>query len=164
MPTVYPIVPGHEIVGRVAKVGSAVTKCKPGDLAAAGCLVDSDRTCPRCKAGLENFCPNLTLTLNSPDKRLGGVTYAQPARPRRQPHPGRRSREAPGCLGIRLIMGRRSLSGSNIGGIPETQETLDFCGAHNIAADVEADGRRQARNDLSRVPGSRSAIPHIIRT
>jgi uncharacterized zinc-type alcohol dehydrogenase-like protein len=51
MPTVYPIVPGHEIVGRVTKVGSAVTKYKPGDLAAVGCLVDSDRTCPQCKAG-----------------------------------------------------------------------------------------------------------------
>src|SRR5262249_1547183 len=66
LPPVYPIVPGHEIVGRVAKVGSAVTKFKPGDLAAVGCLVDSDRTCPRCKAGLENFCPNMTLTFNSP--------------------------------------------------------------------------------------------------
>ena len=75
MPTVYPIVPGHEMVGRVTKVGSAVTKYKPDDLAAVGCLVDSDRTCPRWKAGLENFCPNLTLTFNSPDKHLGGVTY-----------------------------------------------------------------------------------------
>ena len=75
MPTVYPIVPGHEIVGRVTSVGSAVAKYKPGDLAAVGCLVDSDRTCPRCKAGLENFCPNQTLTFNSPDKHLGGVTY-----------------------------------------------------------------------------------------
>ena len=75
MPTVYPIVPGHEIVGRVTSVGSAVAKYKPGDIAAVGCLVDSDRTCPRCKAGLENFCPNQTLTFNSPDKHLGGVTY-----------------------------------------------------------------------------------------
>jgi uncharacterized zinc-type alcohol dehydrogenase-like protein len=75
MPTVYPIVPGHEIVGRVTKVGSAVTKYKVGDLAAVGCLVDSDRTCPHCKAGSEQFCPNLILTYNSPDKHLGGVTY-----------------------------------------------------------------------------------------
>ena len=75
MPTVYPIVPGHEIVGRVTKVGSAVTKYKPGDLAAVGCMVDSDRTCPHCQAGLEQFCPNMTLTFNSPDKHLGGVTY-----------------------------------------------------------------------------------------
>src|SRR5271154_5731673 len=75
MPTVYPCVPGHEIVGRVTKVGSAVTKFKPGDLAAVGCLVDSDRTCPECRAGLEQFCPNLTLTYNFPDKHLGGVTY-----------------------------------------------------------------------------------------
>src|SRR5438874_8292984 len=75
MPTNYPIVPGHEIVGRVTKVGSAVTKYKPGDLAAVGCMVDSDRTCPQCKAGFEQYCPNLTLTFNSPDKYLGGVTY-----------------------------------------------------------------------------------------
>src|ERR1700736_6018105 len=75
MPPVYPIVPGHEIAGRVTKVGSAVTKYKPGDLAAVGCLVDSDRTCPNCQAGLEQFCPHQTLTFNSPDNHLGGVTY-----------------------------------------------------------------------------------------
>src|ERR1700728_1258800 len=75
MPTVYPCVPGHEIVGRVTKVGSAVTKFKPGDVAAVGCMVDSDGTCPECKEGLEQFCPNFTLTYNFPDKRSGGVTY-----------------------------------------------------------------------------------------
>jgi alcohol dehydrogenase (NADP+) len=75
MPTVYPCVPGHEIVGRVTKVGSAVTKFKPGDLAAVGCMVDSDGTCPECKAGFEQFCPNFVLTYNFPDKHLGGVTY-----------------------------------------------------------------------------------------
>jgi alcohol dehydrogenase (NADP+) len=74
-PTVYPCVPGHEIVGRVRSVGSAVTKFKPGDLAAVGCMVDSDGTCPECKQGLEQFCPNFTLTYNSPDKQSGGVTY-----------------------------------------------------------------------------------------
>ena len=75
MPTVYPCIPGHEIVGRVTKVGSGVTKFKKGDLAAVGCMVDSDRTCPECKAGLEQFCPNMTLTYNFPDKHTGGVTY-----------------------------------------------------------------------------------------
>jgi uncharacterized zinc-type alcohol dehydrogenase-like protein len=75
MPTVYPIVPGHEILGRVTKVGSAVTNYKPGDIAAVGCMVDSDRTCDACRAGLEQFCPNVILTFNSPDKHLGGVTY-----------------------------------------------------------------------------------------
>src|SRR5580700_5583394 len=75
MPTVYPCVPGHEIVGRVSRAGSAVTKFKPGDIAAVGCMVDSDRTCPECQAGLEQFCPNVTLTYNAPDKHLGGVTY-----------------------------------------------------------------------------------------
>jgi uncharacterized zinc-type alcohol dehydrogenase-like protein len=75
MPTVYPIVPGHEIVGRVTKVGSAVKKYKAGDLAGVGCMVDSDHDCPNCAAGVEQLCPNMTLTYNSPDKHLGGVTY-----------------------------------------------------------------------------------------
>jgi uncharacterized zinc-type alcohol dehydrogenase-like protein len=264
MPTVYPIVPGHEIVGRVTKVGSAVAKYKPGDLAAVGCLVDSDGTCPHCKAGLEQLCPNQTLTFNSPDKHLGGVTYggysesivvdehfvlrvpsnldlagAAPLlcagittySPLRRwgvtkgkkvgvvglgglghmgvkfahafgahvvvftTSPGKKeaalqlgadevvvSRNADemqkhagsfdfildavsanhdintylSLLGrdgnltlvgapekpfavsaFSLLFGRRSLSGSLIGGISETQEMLDFCGAHNITADVE---------------------------
>ena len=264
MPTVYPIVPGHEIVGRVARVGSAVTKFKPGDLAAVGCLVDSDGTCPDCRAGFEQFCPNLTLTFNSPDRHLGGVTYggysdsvvvddrfvlrvpsnlelagAAPLlcagittySPMRHwgitkgkkvgvvglgglghmgvkfahalgahvvvftTSPGKKedatrlgadevviSRNAdemkkhtgsfdfildavsaehdinaylnllrrdgnltlvgapPKPLAVSalpLIVRRRSLSGSNIGGIAETQEMLDFCGKHNITADVE---------------------------
>jgi alcohol dehydrogenase (NADP+) len=75
MPTVYPCVPGHEIVGRVTEVGSAVTKFKPGDLAAVGCMVDSDGTCPECQAGLEQFCPNMILTYNFPNVHLGGITY-----------------------------------------------------------------------------------------
>jgi len=75
MPTVYPCVPGHEIVGRVTKVGSAVSKYKAGDVVGVGCLVDSDHICPACKADLEQFCPNATFTYNAPDKHLGGVTY-----------------------------------------------------------------------------------------
>jgi alcohol dehydrogenase (NADP+) len=264
MPTVYPCVPGHEIVGRVTKVGSAVTQFKPGDLAAVGCLVDSDGTCPECKAGFEQFCPNFTLTYNFPDKRSGGVTYGgysdsivvterfvvrvptnldlagtapllcagittySPMR-----HWGVTKGKKVGVVGLGglghmgvkfahafgahtvvfttspgkkddalrlgadevvisknademakhagsfdfildavaadhdinayigmlrrdgnitlvgapekplavsvfgLIMGRHSLSGSPIGGLPETQEMLDFCGKHNITADVE---------------------------
>ena len=262
--TIYPIVPGHEIVGRVAKVGAAVTRYKVGDLAAVGCMVDSDGTCPECKAGLEQFCPNMTLTFNSPDKHLGGMTYggysdsivvdesfvlrvpsnlnlagAAPllcagittyspmrhwgvARGKKvgvvglgglghmgvkfarafgahvvvfSTSPGkkddalrlgadevvlsRNANEMAGQAGsfdfildtvaadhdisayisllrrdgnitlvgapekplavsaFSLILGRRSLSGSPIGGIAETQEMLDFCGAHNITADVE---------------------------
>jgi alcohol dehydrogenase (NADP+) len=264
MPTVYPIVPGHEIVGRVTKAGSAVTKFKPGDLAAVGCLVDSDGTCSECHAGFEQFCPNLTLTFNSPDKHLGGVTYggysdsivvdqrfvlrvpsnlnlagAAPLlcagittySPMRHWQVGKGKKVGIvglgglGHMGVKfahalgahvvvfttspnkkqdalrlgandvvisrnpnemqkhaesfdfildavsadhdinaylnllrrdgnltlvgapakplavsafgLIMRRRNLSGSNIGGIAETQEMLDFCGKHNITADVE---------------------------
>ncbi|MGC1295021.1 MAG: NAD(P)-dependent alcohol dehydrogenase, partial [Alloacidobacterium sp.] len=264
MPNAYPCVPGHEIVGRVTKVGSAVTKFKPGDLAAVGCLVDSDGSCPECKAGFEQFCPNLTLTYNFPDKHLGGVTYggysdsivvterfvlrvpsnlnlagAAPLlcagittySPMRHwgvtkgkkvgvvglgglGHMGVKFAHALGALTVvfttsagkkedalrlgadevvvsrnademqkhagsfdfildcvsadhdinayiqllrrdgnitlvgapenplsvgafGLLFGRRSLSGSPIGGLPETQEMLDFCGQHNITADVE---------------------------
>jgi alcohol dehydrogenase (NADP+) len=75
LPTVYPCIPGHEIVGRVKKVGGAVTKFRPGDIAAVGCMVDSDGTCAECKAGLEQFCPNVIYTYNLPDKHLGGVTF-----------------------------------------------------------------------------------------
>src|ERR1700749_2101334 len=74
MPTQYPCGPGHEIVGRVTEVGADGKKFKVGDLAAVGCLVDSDGTCPACKEGLEQFCPNPTLTYNFPDKPTGGVT------------------------------------------------------------------------------------------
>jgi uncharacterized zinc-type alcohol dehydrogenase-like protein len=74
--TTYPVVPGHEIVGRVTDVGKEVTGLAPGDLAAVGCMVDSCRTCPDCRAGLEQYCQvELTLTYNSPDKHLGGMTY-----------------------------------------------------------------------------------------
>jgi uncharacterized zinc-type alcohol dehydrogenase-like protein len=76
MPTVYPCVPGHEIVGRVVKAGSAVKKFKEGDLAGVGCMVDSDRVCPNCRAGNEQFCDSMpTFTYNAEDKHLGGVTY-----------------------------------------------------------------------------------------
>jgi uncharacterized zinc-type alcohol dehydrogenase-like protein len=75
MPTTYPCVPGHEIVGRVTEVGSAVSKFKTGDLVGVGCLVDSDHTCPSCEQDVEQFCPNATFTYNAPDKHLGGVTF-----------------------------------------------------------------------------------------
>ncbi len=74
--TNFPVVPGHEIVGRVTKVGALVTKFKQGDLAGVGCLVDSCRDCDNCKKGLQQFCRNgATSTYNSKDKHLGGVTY-----------------------------------------------------------------------------------------
>jgi uncharacterized zinc-type alcohol dehydrogenase-like protein len=264
MPTVYPCVPGHEIVGRVTTVGSSVSKYKIGDIVGVGCLVDSEGSCPACKAGLEQFCAGATFTYNAPDKHLGGVTYGGysesivvdqrfvlsiPANlnlagaapllcagittysPMKHwgvtkgkkvgvvglgglGHMGVKFAHALGAhtvvfttspskvedalrlgadevviskdanamakhafsfdfildavaadhdinaylslLGVdgnitlvgapenplpvsafNLIMGRRSLSGSPIGGIKETQEMLDFCGTHNITSDVE---------------------------
>ena len=74
--TAYPAVPGHEIVGRVTKVGSAVSKVKVGDIAAVGCLVDSCRECDNCKHDLEQFCSNgMVGTYNGKDKHLGHQTY-----------------------------------------------------------------------------------------
>ncbi len=74
--TSYPVVPGHEILGRVKRVGGEVTRFKAGDLAAVGCLVDSCRTCASCRQGLEQFCLNGTvMTYNGPDKHSGGMTF-----------------------------------------------------------------------------------------
>lgn len=76
MPTVYPCVPGHEIIGRVVSVGSEVSKYKPGDTVGVGCLVDADHTCPNCQDGLEQYCPNMVLTYGSPDSHgTAPVTY-----------------------------------------------------------------------------------------
>ena len=75
-PSMYPIVPGHEIVGRVVSVGSEVTKYKAGDLVGVGCMVESCRTCNHCAIDLEQYCQNgLTWTYNSEDKKSGGHTF-----------------------------------------------------------------------------------------
>lgn len=72
----YPAVPGHEIVGRVTKVGNEVTKLKVGDLAGVGCMVDSCHTCESCKQDLEQYCLNgFTGTYNGKDKNIGGHTF-----------------------------------------------------------------------------------------
>jgi uncharacterized zinc-type alcohol dehydrogenase-like protein len=74
--TTYPCVPGHEIVGRVSRVGAKVTKFKEGDLAGVGCMVDSCRHCSACKEGLEQYCEVGTIwTYNGTDQHLGGMTY-----------------------------------------------------------------------------------------
>jgi uncharacterized zinc-type alcohol dehydrogenase-like protein len=74
-PGIFPMVPGHEIVGKVVAVGKDVTKFKKGDLAAVGCLVDSCRDCDNCNVGLEQYCQNGSVgTYNSKDKD-GSPTY-----------------------------------------------------------------------------------------
>ncbi|OOQ56980.1 NAD(P)-dependent alcohol dehydrogenase [Mucilaginibacter pedocola] len=264
--TIYPCVPGHEIVGRVVSVGGHVSKFKVGDMVGVGCIVDSCRECEYCQEGLEQYCePGMTGTYNAPDKFIDGqVTYGgysesvvvdenyvlripdnlDPAAaapllcagittysplhhwnvgPGKKVgvvgigglgHMGIKIAKAMGAhvvafttseskfaeakrlgadevvlskdaeqmaayrgklhfvldavsaehdinayLGLlrvdgslalvgapeyplpvaafSLIPGRKSFAGSMIGGIPETQEMLDFCGAHNIAADIE---------------------------
>src|SRR5437763_988679 len=148
MATTYPIVPGHEIVRRVTKVGSAVTKYKPGDIAAVGCMVHSDGACRHCKDGFEQFCPNMVLTYNGPDRHLGGVTYGGYSdsvvvdEHFVLPLPGNLTLAgAPAkplaVAAFNLILPHRNLTGSAIGGISVTKEMLDFCGKHNITADVE---------------------------
>jgi uncharacterized zinc-type alcohol dehydrogenase-like protein len=262
--TQYPAVPGHEIVGRVTAVGSGAKKFKIGDTVGVGCLVDSCRTCPDCRAGLEQFCANTVMTYGSIDAHLGtptlggysqsivvtedfvlrmpanlnaaaaapllcaGITTYSPMR-HWKVSPGQKvgivGLGGLGHMGVKfarafganvvlfttspgkvadgkrlgahevvlskdeaqmaaqagsfdfildavaathdlnayfnllkrdgnlvlvgapekplpvaafpLIMRRRSFSGSLIGGLPETQEMLDFCGQHNITSDVE---------------------------
>ncbi len=76
--TTYPVVPGHEILGRVTRVGSKVTRFKAGDLAAVGCMVDSCRACDHCSKGLEQYClaeGGAIFTYNAQDKHSGGITY-----------------------------------------------------------------------------------------
>ncbi|MEF3073726.1 NAD(P)-dependent alcohol dehydrogenase [Methylobacter sp. Wu1] len=73
--SVFPIVPGHEIVGKVAAIGSAVTDFKVGELVGVGCLVDSCGTCPDCHDHQEQFCDAATFTYNSPDPHNGRMTY-----------------------------------------------------------------------------------------
>jgi len=74
--TVYPVVPGHEIVGRVRQAGAAVSRFQVGDLAGVGCMVDSCRQCESCREGLEQYCePGAMFTYNSPDPVLGGMTF-----------------------------------------------------------------------------------------
>lgn len=76
--TQYPVVPGHEILGRVTRVGREVTRFKAGDLAAVGCLVDSCRACPSCAGGLEQFCTGPggpVFTYNGADRHSGGMTF-----------------------------------------------------------------------------------------
>ncbi len=73
--TQFPVVPGHEILGRVTKVGGKVTKFKVGDIAAVGCMVDSCRSCANCAKGLEQFCAGCVFSYNGPDKYSGGMTF-----------------------------------------------------------------------------------------
>ena len=74
--TVYPCVPGHEIVGRVTAVGANVAKVRPGMLVGVGCMVDSCRHCAACGRGFEQYCENgFTATYNSPTADTGGNTY-----------------------------------------------------------------------------------------
>ena len=111
--TIYPCVPGHEIVGRVTSVGSAVTGFKAGDLAAVGCMVDSCMACASCVAGLEQYCDNddITFTYNSAGQEAAGRDHLRrllrPDRRRRavRPAPRRRSSTRPAaapllCAGI----------------------------------------------------------------
>ena len=74
--TIYPCVPGHEIVGRVTRTGAGVKSFKQGQLAGVGCMVDSCGVCESCREGLEQYCePGFTGTYNSEDRHLGGATY-----------------------------------------------------------------------------------------
>lgn len=71
----YPMVPGHEIIGKVTAIGNAVSDFNIGDRVGVGCMVDSCRSCPDCSDNLEQFCNDMTFTYNAPDRISGGSTY-----------------------------------------------------------------------------------------
>ncbi len=74
--TVYPVVPGHEIIGRIARVGAEVTRFKVGEIAGVGCMVDSCQRCGSCAEGLEQYCENgFVGTYNGEEMHSGGMTY-----------------------------------------------------------------------------------------
>jgi uncharacterized zinc-type alcohol dehydrogenase-like protein len=73
--SLYPMVPGHEIIGRVSKVGTQVSKFKLGDLVGVGCMVDSCQHCEACEEGLEQYCDGMVGTYNAKDKKHGGLTF-----------------------------------------------------------------------------------------
>src|SRR5690348_8640188 len=76
IPSIYPMVPGHEIVGRVTRVGSEVTKFKEGDVAGIGCFIDSCRECPTCDAGIEQYCiKRCAMTYNGTEMDRETLTY-----------------------------------------------------------------------------------------
>ncbi len=112
--TLYPCVPGHEIVGRVSAVGAQVSGFKVADLVGIGCIVDSCKGCEDCDAGLENYCTNMVGTYNgatadTPGHTLGG--YSQ-----------------------QIVVHERFVLRITH---PETQEMLNFCATHGIVADIE---------------------------
>jgi len=146
MPTVYPAVVGHEIVGRVARVGGAVRKFKEGDLAAVGCMVDSCRTCSACREGQEQFCEGpATFTYNSPDKHLGGVTYGGYLEQRR---------------------GRRGLHAAGLGPLGSRRDGASALRRHHhvlAASALERPQTTHGRHRGARRPGThrREVRPHV---
>lgn len=136
--TVYPVVPGHEIIGRVTAVGSEVTGFKAGDMVGVGCLVDSCRECSSCRHGLEQYCINgAVFTYNGVDRHDGKPYIACLGVDGAYLLLGQLTPLQPPVEAMPLIMDRRSIMGSVIGGLPETQEVLDFCAEHGIRCDIE---------------------------
>jgi D-arabinose 1-dehydrogenase-like Zn-dependent alcohol dehydrogenase len=158
---IFPMVSGHEIVGTVAQVGSALTRWKVGDTVGVGVFVDSCRRCEACRAAEEHYCERgMCLTYNGHEQDgktptyCAGITTYSPLR-----HFGVTVGDRIAVVGLgglghvavklakpmdptplsaaALIDARRRLAGSSIGGIRKTQEMLDFCAAHGVVADVE---------------------------
>lgn len=125
------MVPGHEIAGVVSAVGAKVSKFEVGDRIGVGVFVDSCRVCASCQMGLQQYCvEGMTGTYNGLERdgvtvAMGGYSNNFVINEDYAVHAGT------------LLNGRRSLSGSMIGGIPEMQEMLDFCAEHQIVSDVE---------------------------
>ncbi|KAF5747311.1 Geraniol dehydrogenase 1 [Tripterygium wilfordii] len=158
--SIYPLVPGHEVVGVVTEVGSKVEKFKTGDKVGVGCMVGSCRSCSNCNENLESYCPKIIPTYTN--KYYNGTTtyggYSDfmvadehfvvripdnlPLNAGLLKYHGKLVMvgvpEEPLELPVfPLLMGRKMLGGSMIGGMKETQEMIDFAAKHKITPDIE---------------------------
>uniref|UniRef100_A0A0E0QR53 cinnamyl-alcohol dehydrogenase n=1 Tax=Oryza rufipogon TaxID=4529 RepID=A0A0E0QR53_ORYRU len=119
----YPVVPGHEIVGVVTGVGAGVTKFKAGDTVGVGYFVASCRGCECCGNGYENYCAKMVTTCNGVDHDHGGGAATQ------------------GGFSDAIVVNEhyvlRGITGNCVGGIRDCQAMLDFAGEHGITAEVE---------------------------
>ena len=151
--TVYPCVPGHEIVGRVTRVGGSVKKFKVGDPTGVGCMVDSCRTCESCKAGNEQYGAHEVVISKNEDETKHHSTFnfvLDAVSPQHDINAYLMLLKLDGTLclvgapehplpvsAIPLLFPRRNFAGSAIGGVAETQEMLDSCAKHGLASDIE---------------------------
>jgi D-arabinose 1-dehydrogenase-like Zn-dependent alcohol dehydrogenase len=151
-PQQYPLTVGHEIAGIVTAVGSEVTRHQVPDRVAVGCMVNSCRDCVNCRAGQEQVCLNGPVVTYAGVDRDGTITQGGYSLDGTLVNLGASAEQLP--LHVTAFGNRRRFENSSIGGIPETQEMLDFCAEHGIAPEVEIIPAEQINQAWDRVLAS----------